>query len=76
MTRSRKLSACAGVLVLVLAACGTGPVGDAAVQFGQSFAQAFRATDRAEPTEPAAITYLQVTDTDEARRLTQEPVNF
>ena len=76
MTRSRKLSIFAGVSLVVLAACGGGAVGDAAAQFGQSFAQAFRATDQAEPIEPTAITYLQAADTDEERRLTQEPVNF
>ncbi len=77
MTRSKMFAGVAASLVLVVAACGGGgPIGDAAAQFGQSFAQAFRAGVGAEPVEPAAITYLQVSDIDEASRLTQEPVNF
>lgn len=77
MTRSRKLSV-AGILSLgVLVACGGGSaIGDAAAQFGQSFAAAFRATDQAEPVEPAAITFNRVADSDAAGLAALEPVNF
>jgi hypothetical protein len=77
MTRLRNLSIMATLSLSVLAACsGGGQIGDAAVQFGQSFAAAFRLLDTAEPVEPGSITYLQVADTNEAARLTQEPVDF
>ncbi len=79
MTRSRKLSITAVLSLAILAACGGGgggQIGDAAAQFGQPFAAAFRAGATAEPAEPGAVTYLTVADTNEAARLTQEPVNF
>lgn len=76
MTRSQKLSVAAILSLGVLAACGSAAVGDAAAQFGQSFAAAFRATDRAEPVEPAAITFNRVTDSDAAGLAALEPVNF
>jgi ABC-type glycerol-3-phosphate transport system substrate-binding protein len=78
MTRARKLSITAILSLAILAACGGGggQIGDAAAQFGQSFAAAFRATDRAEPAEPGPVTFLQVADTNEEMRLTQEPVEF
>ena len=49
-----------------------GQIGDAAAQFGQSFAAAFRSTDTAEPSEPGAVTYLQVA----GENLTADPVDF
>ncbi len=77
MTRTRKLSITAALSLAILAACGGGgQIGDAAAQFGQSFAAAFRSVDTAEPVEPGAITYLRVADADEEARLTQEPVDF
>jgi ABC-type glycerol-3-phosphate transport system substrate-binding protein len=77
MTRSRKLTIMGVLSLAVLAACGGGgQIGDAAAQFGQSFAAAFRAVDTAEPVEPGPITYLQVADANEDARLTQEPVDF
>ncbi len=74
MTRARKLSITAALSLAILAACGGGggQIGDAAAQFGQSFAAAFRAVDTAEPIEPGAITYLRVAD----ENLTAEPVDF
>jgi ABC-type glycerol-3-phosphate transport system substrate-binding protein len=79
MTRSRKLSITAILSLAILAACGGGgggQIGDAAAQFGQSFAAAFRSVDTAEPVEPGPVTYLQVADANEELRLTQEPVDF
>jgi hypothetical protein len=78
MTRARKLSITAVLSLAILAACGGGggQIGDAAAQFGQSFAAAFRAVDTAESVEPGPITYLQVADANEEVRLTQEPVDF
>jgi hypothetical protein len=77
MIRSCKLSIIGVLSLAVLAACGGGgQIGDAAAQFGQSFAAAFRAVDTAEPVEPGPITYLQVADANEEARLTQEPVDF
>jgi ABC-type glycerol-3-phosphate transport system substrate-binding protein len=77
MTRSRKLTIMGVLSLAVLAACGGGgQIGDAAAQFGQSFAAAFRAVDTAEPVEPGPVTYLQVADANEDARLTQEPVDF
>jgi hypothetical protein len=77
MTRLRNHSITATLSLAILAACGGGgQIGDAAVQFGQSFAAAFRSLDTAEPAEPGTITYLTLADTNEAARLTQEPVDF
>jgi hypothetical protein len=77
MTRAYKHSAMAILALAVLAACGGGgQIGDAAAQFGQPFAAAFRAADTADPVEPGAVTYLRVADADEATRLLQEPVDF
>jgi hypothetical protein len=77
MTRARKLSITAVLSLAILAACGAGgQIGDAAAQFGQSFATAFLAVDTAEPIEPGVITYLRVADANEELRLTQEPVDF
>lgn len=77
MTRSRKLSLAAVFSLAILAACGgSEQIGDAAAQFGQSFAAAFRSPDTAEPAEPGEVTFLRVADTDEPMRLTQEPVDF
>lgn len=77
MTRSRKLTITAALSLAILAACGGGgPVSNAAAQFGQSFANAFRANDRSDPVEPAAITFMRVTDSNEEGLLTLEPVNF
>jgi ABC-type glycerol-3-phosphate transport system substrate-binding protein len=78
MTQARKLSILAILSLAVLGACGGGggQIGDAAAQFGQSFAAAFRAADTAGPIEPGPITYLQVADANEDARLMQEPVDF
>jgi ABC-type phosphate transport system substrate-binding protein len=77
MTRARKRSVTAILALAILAACGGGgQIGDAAAQFGQPFAAAFRALDTAEPVEPGAITYLRVADADEVTRAMQEPVDF
>jgi hypothetical protein len=77
MTRAYKHAAMVIVALAILAACGGGgQIGDAAAQFGQPFAAAFRAVDTADPVEPGAITYLRVADADEAARLVQEPVDF
>jgi ABC-type glycerol-3-phosphate transport system substrate-binding protein len=77
MTRSSKLSFTAMLSLAILAACGGGgQIGDAAAQFGQSFAAAFRAVDTAGPIEPGPITYLLVADANEDARLMQEPVDF
>ncbi len=78
MTRSRKLSITAALSLAILAACGGGggQIGDAAAQFGQPFAAAFRSLDTAEPNEPGPVTFLQVADANEEARLTQEPVDF
>lgn len=78
MTRSRKLSIAAVLSLAILAACGggSGVIGDAAAQFGPSFAAAFRAVDTAEPIEPGPVVYMGVADSDEAARLMQEPVDF
>jgi hypothetical protein len=77
MTRAYKHAAMVILALAILAACGGGgQIGDAAAQFGQPFAAAFRAVDTADPVEPGAITYLRVADADEAARLVQEPVDF
>jgi ABC-type transport system involved in cytochrome bd biosynthesis fused ATPase/permease subunit len=76
MTRSKKYSLTAVLSLMILAACGGGVGGDAAAQLGQAFAQAFRATDTAEPVEPGAIMFQGVSDSDVARLATLEPVNF
>jgi hypothetical protein len=76
MTRSVKVRVASVATLLVLAACGSGAIGDAAAQFGASFAQSFRATDQAEPVEPAAITYRRVTDSNVDALAALEPVNF
>jgi hypothetical protein len=59
MTRKGKIWGGLGLSLAVLAACDGGAViGDAASQFGQSFAAAFRADANATPVDAAAITYL------------------
>ena len=58
MTRNGKIWAGFGVSLAVLAACSDGPIGDAASQFGKSFAAAFRADANAVPVDAVAITYL------------------
>jgi hypothetical protein len=48
-----------GLGLLALVACdGGGVIGDAASQFGQTFAAAFRADANAAPVDAAAITYV------------------
>ena len=76
MTRSNKRSIAAVLVLGVLAACGGTAIGDAAAQFGQSFAQAFRANDVAEPVEPAVITYRSIADNNVEGLAVLEPVNF
>lgn len=76
MTRSMKLSVAALLSLGVLAACGGTAIGDAAAQFGQSFAQAFRANDSDDPIEPAVIAYRGVTDSNVDGLAALEPVNF
>ena len=59
MTRKAKIWAGLGLSLTVLAACDGGAViGDAASQFGQTFAAAFRADANAAPVDATAITYL------------------
>jgi hypothetical protein len=78
MTRSKKYSLTAVLSLGILAACGGGGgvTGDAAAQLGQAFAQAFRASDTAEPVEPGTITYQNVPDSNVAALATLEPVDF
>lgn len=77
MTRNARPAAALILGLAILAACGGGgQIGDAAAQFGQPFAAAFRAVETAEPVEPGAITYLRIADADEVARLGQEPVDF
>lgn len=77
MTRSKKVSLTAVLSLVILAACGGGGVGgDAVLQFGQSFAQAFRATDRAEPIEPGVISFRNVPGDNVEALAMLEPVNF
>lgn len=59
MTRKGKIWGGLGLSLVVLAACDGGAViGDAASQFGQTFATAFRADANAAPVDAVAITYL------------------
>jgi hypothetical protein len=59
MTRNGKIWAGLGVSLAVLVACdGGGVIGDAASQFGQTFAAAFRADANAAPVDAAAITFV------------------
>jgi hypothetical protein len=62
MTRKGKIWGGLALSLAVLAACdGNGVIGDAASQFGQSFAAAFRADVNAAPADAVAITYLGTT---------------
>ena len=73
MTRKGKIWAGLGLSLVVLAACdGNGVIGDAAAQFGQTFAAAFRADANAAPVDAAAITYLGLTEPS----LTAAPVDL
>jgi multidrug efflux pump subunit AcrA (membrane-fusion protein) len=76
MSRTFTLSGWSVLALVVLAACGGAAIGDAAAQFGNNFASAFRATDTAEPVEPTAVTYRGVTDSNVEGLATLEPVNF
>jgi hypothetical protein len=73
MTRKRKICGGLGLSLAVLAACDGGAViGDAAAQFGQSFATAFRADASAAPVDAVSITYLGGT----GPNLTAAPVDL
>lgn len=61
MTRKAKIWGGLGLSLAVLAACdGNAVIGDAASQFGQTFAAAFRADANAAPVDAVPITYLGV----------------
>jgi hypothetical protein len=62
MTRNGKIWGGLGLSLAVLAACDGGAViGDAASQFGQTFAAAFRADANAAPVDAMAITFAGAT---------------
>jgi hypothetical protein len=73
MTRKGKIWGGLGLSLAVLAACDGGAViGDAASQFGQTFAAAFRADDNAAPVDATAITFAGAT----GPNLTAAPVDL
>jgi hypothetical protein len=72
MSNTKGRRAAALGLALLVAACGSGAVGDAAIQFGQAFAAAFRAGETATPVEPGVITFLRVT----GENPTAEPIEI
>lgn len=73
MTRKGKIWGGLGLSLAVLAACDGGTiVGDAASQFGQSFAAAFRADANAAPVDAVPITFAGAT----GPNLTAAPVDL